>query len=204
MYDHLLGEIVEKHASRAVVRCAGVGYDVRISLNSASQLRVGESQKLFTILNVVDGTPSLLGFASSAERELARRLLTITNVGPAIALALLSVHTPRELAARIEADDAAALKAVKGVGQKTAERICLELREVVGKLDLGGPLPGGRPTDAVTGIGAGASDIDNDAIAALVTLGFKENDARTKVAKARKKHGADSDTEAIVKAVLQM
>ena len=198
MYDHLLGEIVEKHASRAVVRCAGVGYDVRVSLNSATDLVVGQTQKLFTILNVVDGTPSLLGFSSQAERELARRLLAVTNVGPAIALALLSVYTPRDLAARIAADDAGALKAVKGVGQKTAERICLELREVVTKLDLGAPVPGDAAAPAPT------TATDDDAIAALVTLGFKENDARTKVDKARKKHGADADTEAIVKAVLQM
>ncbi|MCK5944259.1 MAG: Holliday junction branch migration protein RuvA [Planctomycetes bacterium] len=198
MYDHLLGEIVEKHASRAVVRCAGVGYDVRVSLNSASDLVVGQTQKLFTILNVVDGTPSLLGFSTPAERELARRLLAVTNVGPAIALALLSVYTPRDLAARIAADDAPALKAVKGVGQKTAERICLELREVVTKLDLGAAAPG-EATDP-----APASIADDDAIAALVTLGFKESDARAKVDKARKKQGATADTEAIVKAVLQM
>ena len=198
MYDHLLGEIVEKHASRAVVRCAGIGFEVRVSLTSASELVVGQTQKLFTILNVVDGTPSLLGFSSQAERELARRLLAVTNVGPAIALALLSVHAPRDLAARIAADDAAALKAVKGVGQKTAERICLELREVVGKLDLGAPLGDAAATAANE---AGA---DDDAIAALVTLGFKENDARAKVEKARKKHGPDADTESIVKAVLQM
>ena len=198
MYDHLLGEIVEKHASRAVVRCAGVGYEVRVSLTSASELVVGQTQKLFTILNVVDGTPSLLGFSSRAERELARRLLAVTNVGPAIALALLSVHAPRDLAARIAADDAAALKAVKGVGQKTAERICLELREVVGKLDLGAPLGDVKSPPTST------TSADDDAIAALVTLGFKENDARGKVEKVRKKQGDDADTEAIVKAALQM
>lgn len=196
MYDHLLGEIVEKHASRVVVRCSGVGYDVRISLNSATDLKVGTTQKVFTILNVVDGMPSLLGFSTQAERELARRLLAVTNVGPAIALALLSVYTPADLAGRIAADDAPALKAVKGVGQKTAERICLELREVVTKLDLGAPTAAaGQPSLAAE---------DDDAIAALVTLGFKENDARTKVDKVRKKHGADIDTETIVKAVLQM
>ncbi|HEB52545.1 MAG TPA: Holliday junction branch migration protein RuvA [bacterium] len=199
MYDHLLGEIVEKHASRCVVRCAGVGYDVRVSLNSARDLVVGQTQRLFTILNVVDGTPSLLGFSTAPERELARRLLAVTNVGPAIALALLSVYTPHDLAARIAADDASALKAVKGVGQKTAERICLELREVVRKLDLGGPTDAARTPPAGAGSGA-----DDDAIAALVTLGFKENDARGKVDKARRRHGADADTEAIVKAVLQM
>ena len=196
MYDHLLGEIVEKHASRVVVRCSGVGYDVRISLNSATDLKVGTTQKVFTILNVVDGMPSLLGFSTQPERELARRLLAVTNVGPAIALALLSVYTPADLAGRIAADDAAALKAVKGVGQKTAERICLELREVVTKLDLG------TPTTAAGQASPTAED--DDAIAALVTLGFKENDARIKVDKARKKHGVDADTETIVKAVLQM
>lgn len=196
MYDHLLGEIVEKHASRVVVRCAGVGYDVRISLNSAADLTVGQTQKVFTVLNVVDGMPSMLGFSTQAERELARRLLAVTNVGPAIALALLSVYSPADLAARIAADDAPSLKAVKGVGQKTAERICLELREVVTKLDLGMPtVQGGKPT-----IGAA----DDDAIAALVTLGFKENDARNKVDKARSKQGVEADTETIVKTVLQM
>ncbi|MFT4515218.1 MAG: Holliday junction DNA helicase RuvA [Planctomycetota bacterium] len=196
MYDHLLGEIVEKHASRIVLRCAGVGYDVRISLNSATGLLVGTTQKLFTILNVVDGMPSLLGFSTQPERELARRLLAVTNVGPAIALALLSVYTPADLAKRIAADDAPALKAVKGVGQKTAERICLELREVVTKLDLGMPTAAGGTVSLTAD--------DDDAIAALVTLGFKESDARNKVDKARKKQGVDGDTETIVKAVLQM
>ncbi len=196
MYDHLLGEIIEKHPSRVVMRCGGVGYDVRVSLNSATDLKIGSSQQLFTILNVVDGMPSLLGFSTQPERELARRLLAVTNVGPSIALALLSVYTPADLAKRIAADDAPALKAVKGVGQKTAERICLELREVVLKLDLG------MPTDGGTDVSLTA--LDDDAIAALVTLGFKENDARQKVDKARKAHGADADTETIVKSVLQM
>ena len=196
MYDHLLGEIVEKHTSRVVVRCAGVGYDVRVSLYSAIDLQVGSTKKLFTVLNVVDGMPSLLGFSTQAERELARRLLGVTNVGPAIALALLSVYTPRDLAKRIAADDAAALKAVKGVGQKTAERICLELREVVLKLDLG--------STSTSGGAVSLSADDDDAIAALVTLGFKESDARNKVDKARKQHGIAADTETIVKAVLQM
>ena len=196
MYDHLLGEVVEKHASRVVVRCAGVGFDVRVSLNSAAELRVGETQKVFTMLHVVDSVPSLIGFSTVAERELARRLLSVSNVGPAIALALLSVYAPADLAGLIAQGDAAALKAVKGVGQKTAERICLELREVVTKLDLGMPTAGGAASPV--------SVADDDAIAALVTLGFKDNDARSKVEKVRKKHGADADTEAIVKAVLQM
>jgi Holliday junction DNA helicase RuvA len=98
MYDHLHGEVVEKQTSRAVIRCGGVGYEVRISLTSAAGLKVGQTCQVFTILHVVDGTPSLLGFASRSERELARKLLGVGGVGPSIALSLLSVLPPADLA----------------------------------------------------------------------------------------------------------
>lgn len=197
MYDHLLGEIVEKHASRAVVRCAGVGYEVRISLNSSSELPLGAVAQVFTVLHVVDGVPSLLGFASRAERELARRLLSVAGVGPAIALALLSVFAPSELAAAIAGGDAAALRSVKGVGQKTAERLCLELREAMQKLELAPAAAGERRQ---------AKHPADDAIAALVTLGYAEKDARDKVERVRRRADAPAaeDTEGLVKAVLQM
>lgn len=197
MYDHLLGEVVEKQTSRAVVRCGGVGYEVRISLTSATALKVGQTCQVFTVLHVVDGTPSLLGFATRSERELARKLLSVSGVGPSIALALLSVLAPADLAQVIARGDTAALKAVKGVGQKTAERLCLELRDAMAKLDLGPTDAGGRPLPS--------QDAD-DAIAALVTLGYAEKDARDKVEKARRAKDAPAvgDVEALVKAVLQM
>jgi Holliday junction DNA helicase RuvA len=194
MYDHLLGDVIEKQASRAVLRCGGVGYECRVSLTTAGQLQVGAPRLLFTILHVVDGSPSLLGFATRAERELARRLLSVSGVGPSIALALLSVHTPAELAAAIGGGNAAALRRVKGVGQKTSERLCLELRDAMHKLDLSSD---GLPTKVLPGQSA------DDAIAALVTLGYSEKDARDKVERARRAD-TGSDTEALVKAVLQM
>jgi Holliday junction DNA helicase RuvA len=196
MYDHLLGEVVEKQTSRAVVRCGGVGYEVRISLSSAAGLKLGQTCQVFTILHVVDGTPSLLGFASRSERELARRLLAVGGVGPSIALSLLSVLPPADLARAIARGDTAALKAVKGVGQKTAERLCLELRDAMAKLDLG-------PADATAAAQDQAAD---DAIAALVTLGYSEKDARDKLDKVRRGRGADAagDVEGLVKAVLQL
>lgn len=197
MYDHLLGEVVEKNASRAVVRCGGVGYELRISLSSATGLKVGATSQVFTILHVVDGSPSLLGFATRAERELARKLLSVSGVGPSIALALLSVLAPRDLAHAIAHGDTAALKAVKGVGQKTAERLCLELRDAMQKLDLPASDAGDRPLP---------SQSADDAIAALVTLGYSEKDARDKVERVRRRADAPpvGDTENLVKAVLQM
>lgn len=195
MYDHLLGDVVEKSASRAVVRCGGVGYELRISLSSATDLKVGATSQVFTILHVVDGTPSLLGFATRAERELAKKLLAVGGVGPSLALSLLSVFAPHDLAMAIARGDTAALKAVKGVGQKTAERLCLELRDAMQKLDL--PSTGERPLP---------SQSADDAIAALVTLGYSEKDAREKVDKVRRSGHtpAAGDTEGLIKAVLQM
>ncbi len=198
MYDHLIGTIVEKSASRAVVRCAGVGYECRVSLHTAGQLHVGTEQQLFTLLHVVDGTPSLLAFSSRAERELARRVLGVGGVGPTIALALLSVFAPHDLASAIADDDSTALRRVKGIGQKTAERICLELRDVMQKLQLDFAADAApadrRPQPARTA---------EDAVAALVTLGYSEKDARDKVEKVRRA-GGPADTEALVKAVLRM
>jgi Holliday junction DNA helicase RuvA len=152
---------------------------------------------VFTILHVVDGTPSLLGFASRGERELARKLLGVSGVGPSIALALLSVLAPAELARAIARGDTAALRSVKGVGQKTAERLCLELRDAMAKLDLGPVEAGGRPAH---------DQANDDAIAALVTLGYSEKDARDKLDKARRGRDAAgaADVEGLVKAVLQM
>jgi Holliday junction DNA helicase RuvA len=196
MYDHLVGEVTEKAGSRAVLRTGGVGYELKVSLTTASQLQVGGQATLYTILNVVDGTPSLLGFASRTERELARRLLSTSGVGPSIVLSILSVYSPREVAGVIQSSDVQALKRVKGVGQKTAERLCLELRDVVGKLDLG---------DGGTADTAKQATVDQeaeDAVLALVTLGYSEKEARSKLEKVVER-APGLKTEELVRAVLQ-
>lgn len=193
MYDHLVGEVVEKLTSRAVLRAGGVGYELKVSLTTAAALQPGQSATLFTVLHVVDGVPTLLGFATRSERELARRLLGTNGVGPAIALAVLSLYTPGEVVAAIAGNDVAALKRVKGVGQKTAERLCLELREAVQKLDLGAR----EPAIVLPQLAA------EDAVAALVTLGFSEREARDKLARVQGRL-VGAATEELVKAVLQL
>lgn len=195
MYDHLVGEVIEKQTARAVLRVQGVGYELKVSLTTAAALVPGQSQQLFTILHVVDGMPTLLGFASRSERELCRKVLSVSGVGPTTALAILSVYAPPELVAILGQGDAAALRKVKGVGQKTSERLCLELRDVIGKLDLE-PLRGERTVTL-------PNQAQTDAIAALVTLGYSEKEAKDKVEKARIQ-GAETSTEALVRAVLQM
>ena len=193
MYDHILGDVIEKQPARAVVRAGGVGYELKISMSTAGQLTVGKESLLYTILHVVDGNPILLGFATVQERELARMLLSVTGVGPAMCMTILSTYSPSELVGAITRGEAGVLRKVRGVGTKTAERLCLELRDRVIKLEIAAELAQPavvlpRPAE--------------DAIAALVTLGFAERDAAGKVEKAC---SADSEatTEQLIKSVLR-
>jgi len=197
MYDHLVGEVVEKLGSRAVLRVRDVGFELKVSLSTASQLKAGSQATLYTILHVVDGMPTLLGFATRSERELARKLLGISGVGPSIALSILSHYSAEEAVEAIATSDAAALKRVKGVGQKTAERLCLELRDSIRKLDI-------TPTGKGPSVQPAA--LDEDAALALQTLGYSEKEAREKLAKVREKRPElrTAATEELVKAVLQM
>jgi Holliday junction DNA helicase RuvA len=192
MYDHVTGEVIEKQPARAVLRAGGVGYEIKVSMTTAAQLHEGRPATLHTILHVVDGAPSLLGFATRTERELARRILNVSGIGPAIALSVLSVYTPEEFVGIVLRGDAALLRKVRGVGQKTAERLCLELRDVLPKLDL-------RPAAAAVLEPVSSSD----AVAALVTLGYSEKEARDKVDRVRGRL-PEGSTEDLVKAVLQM
>ncbi len=197
MYDHLVGEVIEKLGSRAVLRVVDTGYELKVSLSTASQLKVGARATLYTILHVVDGMPSMLGFATRSERELARKLLGTSGVGPSIALSILSHYSAAEAVEAIATSDAAALKRVKGVGQKTAERLCLELRDSIRKLEI---------TPSVGNKASQPAALDEDATLALQTLGYSEKEAREKLAKVREKRPEllAAPTEDLVKAVLQM
>lgn len=195
MYDHFVGEVVETSGTVAVLRCGGVGYELKVPVATAARLKPGESTTLFTILHVVDGAPTLLGFARRSDRDLARRILNVSGVGPAIVLAILSTYDATTLGSMVVQGDIAGLKRVKGVGGKTAERLCLELRDKIGQLELRGaaaPPAGPQPLPPAA----------VDAIAALVTLGYTEKDARPRIEKALAADPAAS-TEALIKTVLR-
>lgn len=192
MYDRILGRVVETGPTHVVLRAGGVGYLLEVPAGTAADLEPGREVELLTILHVVDGAPSLLGFATRLERDLARRLLSVSGVGKAITLAVLSAYSPAELARAVSEGDHRALSRVKGVGRKTAERLCLELRDHVSQLEL-----------ADTGA---AGDLlprsAEDAIAALLTLGFSEKEAREKVLRLHRA-APEATTEQLVKDVLR-
>ena len=192
MYERLIGKVVEKHPARVVVLTGGIGYELKVSVSTSSSLVVGQDCQLFAILHVVDGNPTLLGFATKSERDLARRMLSVSGVGPAMTLAILSTYSPEEVARAIVRGEATVLQRVKGVGTKTAERLCLELRDAVAKMDL---------AEQGTGTTLLPQTAD-DAVAALLTLGYSEKEANKKV---RSAYGArpESDTEELIKSVLR-
>ncbi len=164
MYAHIRGEVTEVAADRAVVEAAGVGYELSCSAKTLNTLRAGTAAKLFTHLYMAEGIMALYGFADETERSMFRRLLSVTRVGPKLALAVLSVLTPSDVAAAIVTENADAFSRVPGMGKKTAQRVLLELKEKIGAQEMTGV---GLPASA-----AEFSDIRAEAVAALMGLGY--------------------------------
>lgn len=157
------GKVVLRRADHVVVDCGGVGYRLAVSAHTLRHTPAAEQDVvLHTHLVVRDDALSLYGFHSEEERELFLMLLAVQSVGPKMALAVLSGGSPRELLAAVAAGDAARLRAVPGVGKRTAERIVVELREKVGA------------SASAAGVSAPASDDEPRALAreGLMELGY--------------------------------
>ncbi|NLI54291.1 MAG: Holliday junction branch migration protein RuvA [Clostridiales bacterium] len=161
MYAYISGIVDELLPDRAVLEAGGVGYELFCSAMTLKRLCAGQKERLYTHLHLAEGVMALYGFYEPDEKEMFRRLLTVTRVGPKLALAVLSVLTPSDVAAAIVTNNAAAFDRVSGMGRKTAQRVLLELKERVETSEmLGGEL------------NADAPDIRAEAVAALVSLGY--------------------------------
>ena len=173
MIGRLRGELVSKAPPFLLLDVNGVGYDIESPMSTFYSLpTVGEQVTLFTHLAVRDDAHVLYGFASESERSLFRSLLKVSGVGAKMALAILSGMGADEFSACVQANDTAALVRLPGIGKKTAERLIVEMRDRLDKLDLGDIVA--RPTGA-------ASAMEHtpvaDAVGALIALGYKANDA---------------------------
>lgn len=171
MIAYLNGKLAHKDPAFVIIECNGVGYQVRISLNTYSKLGKEENIKLHTYFMVKEDSQTLYGFAEYAEKSLFEQLISISGVGGNTTMTILSSISPQELHNAIQTEDVNMLKRVKGIGAKTAGRIILELK---GKLVL---------SDDQTGEGGGpAINVKrDDAIVALTTLGFPKAAMEKKV-----------------------
>jgi Holliday junction DNA helicase RuvA len=168
MYDYLYGKLVELTPSYAVVETSGVGYNVEISLNTYTSLSGIEMCKIYTHLVVREDAHLLHGFFTKSERQIFRLLISVSGIGPNTARVMLSSLTPGEIKNAILTDNVHLLKSVKGIGIKTAERTIIELRDKMEKAEI---------TDEI--FSTQNNTVKNEALSALVMLGFPKKNAET-------------------------
>ncbi len=134
MITQLQGKLIEKNPTHVVIDCHGVGYFVNISLNTYSALPEGEAIKLYTYLQIKEDAHTLYGFLTKAEREVFILLLSVSGVGASTARTMLSSLTAAHVRSAIINSDVATIQAVKGIGAKTAQRVVLDLKDKMLKL----------------------------------------------------------------------
>jgi Holliday junction DNA helicase RuvA len=180
MIAYLRGTILEKQPNQVIVDAGGVGYDVTIPVSTYSSLpAAGEEVRLRVHTHVREDAISLFGFLTREEKALFEKLISVSGIGPKVAVTVLSGVNPNDLVVSIRTGQVAKLVRIPGIGKKTAERLVLELRD---KLD--GILPGAA---AVTPVVPAVvlSDIEQDVLSALLNLGCQRAAAETAVRKAR-------------------
>ena len=169
MYEYITGHVAEATPTYAVIEAGGVGYFINISLKTFTDIEHSEQARLFIHFIVREDVQSLFGFSSKIERELFRRLISVSGVGGNTARMILSTYTPQELQNIIATENAKLLKNVKGLGLKTAQKIIVELSGKM--LELAGS---DFSTSSVPGKEV-VSDIYDEALAALSMLGFQKS-----------------------------
>ncbi len=194
MIARLKGTLVERGEERVVLDVHGVGYDLSVPLSTLRGLGTSGSEvTLLTRLIVRENAMELFGFAELQERQMFDLLLSVSGIGPRLALAVLSAAEVHLLRRAIASSDVDLLVSVPGIGKKTAQRLLVELKDKIGDL-AGGPVSAGPPP------GAGEAE----AVDALVALGYARPNALVWVRKAAGGDGSHNTTEGLVRAALAL
>ncbi|CAK7072359.1 MAG: Holliday junction ATP-dependent DNA helicase RuvA [Parabacteroides sp.] len=195
MIEYIKGEIIELTPARMVLECAGIGYELNISLNTYSFYNGKPTGKVYVYEIIREDAHLLFGFADKAEREIFLQLISVSGVGPNTARMILSSFSPSELVRVIAEKNETALTAVKGIGLKTAQRILVDLKNKV------------KPIEGLTGTSgerlAGNGAVAEEAVAALVMLGFQKAASQKAVSTILKGSPALA-VEQVVKTALRM
>ena len=187
MISHINGKLVEKTPTYVVIDCNGVGYKLNISLQTYSAIQT-ENCKLLTHLAVKEDSHTLYGFFTSEERDLFRQLISVSGVGPSTARMILSTYLAEEIVHYIITADVAAIQNVKGIGGKTAQRIIIDLKDKVGK---------GKETSDL--LFTQDNTIKEEALSALLALGFTKKVAYKKMEQVMKNHEGEITVEDLVR-----
>ena len=198
MIEFLRGRLAHRQPARLVIDVGGVGMGVDVSLRTAELYpREGETVELITYLHVREESLELYGFQSAVEKAIFLKLLSVSGIGPRLALRILSAVAPHHLAQMILAGDIRGLTALKGIGKKTAEVMVASLRTTMAKLDLSAHADG-KPAALDAG-----GEAARDAVLALITLGVKDAAAQGAVQKALTNLGDKATTGQLITQALQ-
>ncbi|MEC9303504.1 MAG: Holliday junction branch migration protein RuvA [Bacteroidota bacterium] len=191
MITHIHGKLIEKTPTHVIIDVNGVGYEIKISLQTFSSIK-DEFCRLYTHLSIKEDSHTLFGFYEENERFLFRQLISVSGVGPSTAQVILSTYSSNEIIQHISMADVKAIESVKGIGAKTAQRIIVDLKDKISK---------GMPTADLL-----FDKIDNtikdEALSALLALGFSKKGAEVKIDKVLKSNPEITTVEKLVKTAL--
>jgi Holliday junction DNA helicase RuvA len=198
MIGYLSGKILEKEANTVIVDVAGVGYEVTIPLSTFYELGdVGAEVSLRIFTHVREDALQLFGFKTARERELYLKLISVQGIGAKSGITMLSGMSADEIVSAIRTNNLARLTSIPGVGKKTAERLVVELRDKIGELSVGTAAGSSSATQA-----APSESVFDDALSALVNLGYQRN-AAEKALQDSAKEGTEMTVQKLLRAALQ-
>ena len=192
MYAYMVGKLVVKRPTYIVLECNGIGYHLNISLETYSSVEDKETARLHTYLHVKEDSLTLFGFSQEVERELFKRLISVSGVGPSTAQIILSSMSVRDVHSAILNDNPTAFKKVKGVGPKTAQRLILDLRDKIAK----------SADEQLLIAASSGNTIYEEALSALVTLGFPRARVQQALSKIQKTQPGVDLVEDLIKLAL--
>ncbi|WP_448700731.1 Holliday junction branch migration protein RuvA [Mucilaginibacter sp. AW1-3] len=192
MYAYINGKLVFKCPTYVVIDAGGVGYHINISLNTYSGIGDKENCKLYTWMHVKEDAHTLYGFIDEGERRLFLHLVSVSGIGPNTGRMILSSITPSEIQTAIIKGDVPLIQRIKGIGPKSAQRMVLELQD---KLKKDGP-------DTLTAMPV-IHTVKDEALAALVMLGFVKNNAEKVIDQAIKSSNDSLTVEQLIKVALK-
>ena len=191
MYEFIRGDIVDLNPASVIVEAGNIGYFINISLSTYSSLN-GKKQGYLLLHQVVrEDAHILFGFADKKERELFRNLISVNGVGANTAIMMLSSLTPDEFTSAVATENVAVLKGVKGIGAKTAQRIIIDLKDKLGKLQESGQI-----------LISADNTTQNEALSALVMLGFSKKDSEKVISKVLQEQ-PEATVESVIKQALK-
>jgi Holliday junction DNA helicase RuvA len=195
----LSGKLAEKSTGTVIVDVGGVGYEVSIPLSTFYELgEPGSDVRLRIYTSVREDAIQLFGFTGERERELFLKLISVQGIGVRSGIAMLSGMSADEIIAAIRTDNLAKLTAIPGVGKKTAERLCIELRDKIATLASGVS----AAVSASAGAAIGGDSVVDDALSALANLGYQKNAAEKAVQQALA-DGTEPSVQKLLRAALQ-